>query len=136
MILAELAVPGMISVFLGAAALLTGLLISAGFIGSWMGAIITWMVLSILLIATLRASVLKLFPGETSKGSVDADGDARGTLVTALSDITSEPIGGQIDFRDAVWQASCQDGLIKQGATVRLVRRNGLVWTVEPVSRD
>ena len=136
LILSELILPGLISVFMGIAALLIAAVIRAGFISTWMSAVIVWMLLSIFLILTLRVWVLKLWPGETSKGSMDEDEDARGSLVTAVTDITSDEIGGQINFRDALWQARTDGRVIKNGETARLVKRSGLVWTVSPINSE
>ena len=136
LILSELILPGLISIFMGIAALLIAGIISIGFISNWMSAVIAWMVLSILLIITLRAWTLKIWPGETSKGSMDEDEDAQGSLVNAVTDITSDEIGGQINFRDALWQARTDGRTIKKGETARLVKRSGLVWTVSPLNPE
>lgn len=136
LILSELILPGLISIFMGIAALLLAGIIGVGFISNWMSAVIAWMVLSIVLIITLRAWTLKIWPGETSKGSMDEDEDAKGSLVNAVTDITSDEIGGQINFRDALWQARTDGRVIKNGETVRLVKRSGLVWTVSPINSE
>lgn len=136
LILSELILPGLISIFMGIAALLIAGTISVGFISNWMSAVIAWMVLSIFLIITLRAWTLKIWPGETSKGSMDEDKDAQGSLVNAVTDITSDEIGGQINFRDALWQARTDGRVIKNGEIVRLVKRSGLVWTVSPINSE
>lgn len=133
LMLAELALPGFISLFLGASACLVGLLIWCGLIKSGEQALIAWPVLSIFLILTLRSSLLRLFPGDTSVGSVDDDANERGQIVLAVSDIGGAGAEGQIDFRDTLWLARSVGELITKGTKVQLVERHGLIWIVKRV---
>jgi inner membrane protein len=132
LIVAELALPGFVSIFLGLAALVVAGLLWGGWIEGWTSISIAWVAVSIFLIMTLRSTVMKFFPGDTSVGSMDEDGDASGSVVEVVKDIKAGSSEGQVLFRDAVWSARSVSGPIAKGKNARLVRRDNLVWIVEP----
>lgn len=133
LIAAELLLPGLISVFLGLAALVVAALIHFGFVASASMAILTWVVVSVVLVLTLRSSLMKFFPGDTSVGSLDEDAQAKGSVVDVVRDVAFEHSEGQVNFRDALWSARSLGGPIRKGERARLVRRENIVWLVEPV---
>lgn len=132
LMLAEFVLPGFISLFLGMAGVLVAGMIGLGWISAWPSIAMAWVGVAIVLVLTLRSTLMRYFPGEKSKGSVDDDSLARGTLVEVVKDVTESNEDGQIMFRDAVWSARSASVAIPRGARARLLRRENLLWIVEP----
>ncbi len=130
---AELVLPGFVSMFLGMAAIIVAALVWFGVVQTTLAAFFAWVVASVVLVLTLRSTVKKLFPGETSVGSMDEDAQAKGSIVEVVKDVEFEHSDGQVNFRDAVWSARSVAAPIKKGGKARLVRRDNIVWFVEPV---
>lgn len=136
LMLAELVLPGLISIFLGAAACLVAGMLALGILQSQVAALIAWLLIAIALVLALRSTLMRFFPGDTSKGSLDEDAQAAGSIVVAASDLSADHDNGQIAFRETLWLARTVCGTVKKGANARLIRREGLVWIVEPVEPD
>lgn len=136
LMVAELVLPGFVSVFLGAAAVIVAGLMATGLIGSAATAFIAWLVISIALVLSLRSTLMRFFPGDTSKGSVDEDAQAAGSIVVAATDVSPDDANGQVEFRETLWHARSAYGVVAKGMKARLVRREGLVWIVEIVRPD
>lgn len=136
LIISELVVSGFVVMFLGFSAVVVATLLQFSIISSWMAALTLWLVVSIILIASLRSFLQGIFPGETSTGSTDDDAAARGSICVAITPIANDHAEGQILFRDSTWSAQSLTRSIPSGARVKLVTREGLVWFVEPVTEE
>ena len=134
--MSELFLPGFFSLLLGLAAVVVAGAIQLGWIDGWMTALTTWFVVSILLIVTLRNSLMRIFPGGTSTGSTDDDASAKGSICMAISDIATDGSTGQIMFRETSWQARAATRPIRKDSRVKLLTRDGLVWVVEHIDKD
>ncbi|MHC4944213.1 MAG: NfeD family protein [Planctomycetota bacterium] len=135
LILAELIVPGLVLVFLGAGAFVVALLVWLGVIETWVIALITWFIASLLLLLVLRTLFQRLMPGEARKQSTDEDLDAYGEEVDVVETITPEKVG-RISYRGTTWQAACYEITIEAGSKARIVYRENLIWVVEPIERS
>ncbi len=133
LIAAELVLPGFISMFLGMAAVIVSGLVWFGVVETPTAAFFAWVAASVVLVLTLRSTVTKMFPGETSVGSMDEDAQAKGSIVDVVKDVAFEHAEGQVNFRDSVWSARSVAAPIRKGGKARLVRRDNIVWFVEPV---
>jgi membrane protein implicated in regulation of membrane protease activity len=128
----ELAVPGMVLVFLGAGALTVALLIWLGLIDAWVGAITTWFISSLVLLVGLRNFFYRLMPGDSEEGaSTDEDAAAYGVVVEVIETIAPDS-AGRISYRGTTWQAACYDETLEAGSKAKIVYRKDLIWIVEP----
>ncbi len=128
----EIAVPGMVLVFLGAGALMVALLIWLGLIETWVAAITTWFISSLVLLVGLRNFLYRLMPGDTEQGaSTDEDADAYGAVVEVVETIAPDS-AGRIRYRGTTWQAACHDETLEAGSKAKIVYREDLIWIVEP----
>lgn len=133
LMLAELLAPGFVVFFFGLAASTVGILIhvlpDTFHIGlTWQLALFSFF--CVLYLVTLRRYVKNVFLGDTeTKGTVDAEYAGRlGSVVSAID----PDIPGRILLGDAEWTASAAQP-IPEGTKVRVVSRNNLTLTVEPV---
>lgn len=131
----ELVVPGAVLVFLGAAAVIVGLLLMAGLISGIVQAFTAWFIISLVLLFTLRGLVQRFMPGDQSWQSTDEDADAYGLIVDVVETIEKME-QGRINFRDSTWPATCYEQTLEAGAKARIVTRDNLLWVVEPVDED
>ena len=136
LIVAELLVPGLVVVFLGAAALLVALAAYLGIITSWTTALIAWMILSMALVLFLRGFFARFLPGETRKGNLDEDVEAFGVTVRVVGVDESDPRKGRVSYRGSTWAAESADEPLVVDGTVRLLARENLVWMVEPTDGE
>ena len=128
----ELVVPGLVLVFLGAGALAVALLIWLGLIQTWVAAMTTWFIASLLFLVGLRSFFQRLLPGDTEQQSTDEDLDSFDALVEVIEPIAPNK-EGRIRHRGTTWRALCYDGDLEVGMTARIVYREDQVWIVEPV---
>ena len=128
----ELFLPGLISIFLGASSILIGLLFWAGIICNIPTAILFWFVLSLILILAFRNLALKIFPSESKYQLVEDDVDAIGAVVEVLQTIDEKSNDGRISYNGTSWPATSNKGVIEKGEKARLVYRDNISWVVEP----
>jgi len=131
LILGELVVPGVVIVFPGVAALLIALGTYLGYLDTWPSMLGWWLGSTTVLVLLLRRICLRFLPGETQKGNIDEDLDAFGTLVKVVQVDPSRPQRGRIAFRGTTWDAECLDEHMVEGAFVRLIQRENMLWVVE-----
>ncbi len=133
---AEFLMPGMIIVFFGFAAILTGALNWLGLITSLKISLAFWIITSFLLVLVFRKTALKLFPAESRYQLIEEDVDAVGTVVTVLNTIEENGTGGRISYGGTSWQAVSNSGTIEEGKKARLLYRDNISWVVEPAEED
>ncbi len=127
----EFVLPGLIVVFLGAAALIVGWALHVGWLSGLLESISAWFVVSLVLIISLRSFCYRLMPGETETHSTDEDFDAFGKVVEVVQDLEpNKP--GRIRFQDSTWPAICYGETIPSGQKAKIVTRDNLMWVVEP----
>jgi len=136
LLLLELLMPGLVVVFLGVAALLVALLLYMGFVSTWTGALVAFFILAIVLVLTLRRIFARFASSDSKTASLDEDADAFGMVVDILNASEGDENRGRIMFRGTTWEAESFDGPLKEGGKARLLKRENLVWIVEPVSGE
>ncbi|MDT8445804.1 MAG: NfeD family protein [bacterium] len=133
--LLEFVLPGLVVIFLGFGALLVSLGLYAGWIEGWMQALLSWFVVSTLLVLMLRELLLKLAPtGEVSKVELDRDQDWQGQVVAVVEEI-SPGAPGRISFQDSTWTAISEGETIPQGARAQLLEKRGMAFVVGVISK-
>ena len=134
MLAAEFVVPGAILGFLGIAGLMVAGLMYLGWIEGPVEIMMTFFVLSIVLILVVRTTFLRFLPGDSRVENTDEDKDAEGSLVLVLEDISPERFG-RIGFRDSTWEAR-SDLAIKAGDQAIITGRDGNCWIVKPMHQE
>ncbi len=132
LMLAELILPGLVVIFLGAAGVVVGGLAWLGLMPSLAVALVVWFVLSVVAILFLRKALLRFFPSEKHFTPFDADGLAFGTVVEVLEAIPATGGAGRVRHEGTTWPAVSKGVAIAQGTHVKLVYRDNLAWVVEP----
>jgi inner membrane protein len=132
LMISELAIPGLITFFLGLSALLVSLGYKTGLLDGIIPGFTAWFVTSLFSVFVLREFAKKMFSGESHRKQVNEDLDAFGEIVEVLEDISVENEVGRIRFRGTSWQATTTVPLIKSGSKAKIVARDNLVWIVEP----
>ncbi len=136
LMVAEFIVPGLVVVFLGAAAMLVGLGRWLNLLEGVVSSFIAWFILSLGLIIALRQLLARLVPAESSYQSPDEDLNALGSLVDVLEPVEDQHSEGRIRYQGTSWPAISQKGSIPRGGKARLLFRENLVWVVEPLPED
>lgn len=130
-IFAELVVPGGVLIFLGVAGLLVGITTYSGMIDSWTAALTTWLVLSLVLVVSLRGIAQRYIGGDTIVANVDEDLDAVGDLVDVVDTVGPGEEAGRVKYRDSLWQAVGDGSTIEGGSKARIVARENITLIVE-----
>lgn len=133
LLLAEIMLPGLVALFLGAAAVIVAGLRFTGLIEGVAMSFAAWMGLSIALTVGLRNTMRRLLPAETSRRNVDEDVEALGTIVDVLETVNEDDSSGRIRYQGTTWSATSTRGQIPAGAKAHLLVRDNLVWLVEPL---
>lgn len=131
LIVLEFFIPGLVVVFLGAGAIIVGLLQALGILDSWITSIAAWFGSSFLFMISLRGVLKKYLPGDVSKDCIDEDEEAYGMIVEVLDTVSDHTNDGRIKFRGTTWSARCIDGEIEPGRRAKIVLRDHMVWIVE-----
>lgn len=136
LVASELFLPGLVAVFLGAAAMAVSLLRWAGVLSGWSESFFAWMLLSIFMVFGLRSVVQRWFRPEESRNNTDEDLAAFGQIVEVVEECHENedaPPTGRIRFQGSTWPAFSAQGTVPRGARARLVYRDNLTWVIEAV---
>ena len=131
LVLAELAVPGVILVFIGVAAWLVAIL-------DWMGvdsfSIQLWIfgITSLVLVFGARRFVKGWFTGKESSESGDIDEEFVGKVVTVVSEIEAGGFG-LVELKGAQWKATSSESLA-EGSQAVIKARDNITLEVAPRS--
>ncbi len=131
MIVAEFAVPGLILIFFGIAAVLTGILASFGILTDVVSQAFFWAISSFVLLLLLRSQVKRFFPAFERYEPADEIEGMKGRIVDVMEEITPEN-PGRVSFQGSSWIA-CSSAPIAAGGKAKITGRDNLVLYVEPV---
>jgi len=127
LILSEFALPGVIAVFFGMAALLVGLLLFLNIPLDLPGQIFLFGVLGVALLLLARRRLTPWFKGKSETGGVGSEVLPVGTRATAQADFVQGL--GVVVLNGVRWNAESQDA-IRAGDPVWLIGRQGLILRV------
>ena len=130
LLLAELAFPGLIVIFFGAGAWITGL----GYILfdlSFNGQLIVFIFSSILALVLFRNSLQQRWWQKRYSGNELAD-EFLGRTCSVIEPILPGPNGGKVYFKGTTWKAVANVE-IPAGNTVRIIGKDSIVLLVEPI---
>ncbi|MBI56356.1 MAG: nodulation protein NodD [Alcanivorax sp.] len=134
LVIAEFAISGLVTIFLGLAALLVGTLVWLGLIDSLVWEITLFAVLSLVLLVVARRYLRERLFGRETQGQTSEDSaglvGARATVQGAFENGV-----GTVRYRGALWQAQSSHPL-NDGQMVRILRHEGLWLTVAPWSSE
>lgn len=130
LVLAEFAMPGVIAMFFGVAALLVALLLYIGMPLSLNAQILVFGILAIALVVLARSRVKAWFYGRSEHAEQGVEVLAPGTPVTAMSDFANG--AGLVLHQGARWQAESAEP-IASGQRVWIRGRRGLVLEVTAI---
>ncbi|HCE41809.1 hypothetical protein Y5W_01933 [Alcanivorax sp. 521-1] len=134
LVIAEFAISGLVTIFLGLAALLVGTLVWLGLIDSLVWEITLFAVLSLVLLVVARRYLRERLFGRETQGATSEDSaglvGARATVQGAFENGV-----GTVRYRGALWQAQSSHPL-NDGQMVRILRHEGLWLTVAPWSSE
>ncbi|MCP4498990.1 MAG: NfeD family protein [Deltaproteobacteria bacterium] len=132
LIAAEFALPGLVSVFGGIAALVVAALSFVGVTESLPAQLITWMVLSVGMVVTLRKAARQYFQGDVIHADIDEARMHYGKTVEVVEDLSDEK-EGRIRYQGSTWTAISTGVSLKKGDQARLVFQDNLTWVVERI---
>ncbi len=118
--------------FFALASLVTGILVSVGFIDSWQSEILSVGVITAIIAAILWKPLKSL---QNSKGDTDNSSDMIGLKVPASSDITD--VSGSIRYSGIDWQARLADDAavdsVHNASLCKIVAISGNTMLVKPL---
>jgi len=129
----EFAAPHLVTGFFGVSALVVAAARALGLVESLPASLALWGVTALGLLLALRGTLAK-FAGvpEVSHPIVSDDARLHGSVVEVVVEIVPGEDGGRIRLDGTSWPARCDGYRVRAGERVRLVRRDNLVWIVEP----
>lgn len=128
--LLEIVVPGLVSLFLGLGAVVTGILIACGWLQDLVTQIFAWVLISLGLFLLFRGQVYKYFPALEKKEALSEDDIMLGKIVEVVEAIEPEN-PGRVHVHQSSWKAVAGQS-IGVGKRVRIVKRDQMTLTVEP----
>jgi len=131
LIAAEVQFPHFYSLFFGAGALIIAALHWMGLLTAPIPSIFAWVIISTILLVSLRRLAAKRLHSESTYQLTDEDIDAIGTIVDVVTDVNNTDNQGRIRFRGTTWPATSNHGSIPAGTKAKILYRDCLVWRVE-----
>jgi membrane protein implicated in regulation of membrane protease activity len=130
LVVGELATPGgFYLIFFGVAAIVVGLLASAGLAGPVPVQVLAFSVLSVALLALFRARLLRWMQRDPQAPPIDT---LVGEIGTAIDTLAPDAVG-KVELRGTSWSArNSSEDAIGAGARCRVVRVEGLMLHVWP----
>ena len=136
LVVAELALPGLVVVFVGLGAITVATLVEFGVVQTVPAQLTAWFGISIVYTLSLRFLVLRFYPTDTQHQDIDEDRLAIGRIVRVTETISADQ-PGRIAHEDTTWTAVSASGdRIRAGARARIVARDNITWTVEAVYEE
>jgi membrane protein implicated in regulation of membrane protease activity len=135
LLLAELALPGLVIIFFGIGAWITALAIWLGLVSSFSAQLVTFLVSSVVSLILFRKQGMRYFGGRIS-GKLAPDqslDDVKGEKAVVVSAIKPKGVDGKVEFNGTMWAAE-SDVAIEPGAVVEVIERANLVLKVKPLS--
>jgi len=135
LLLAELALPGLVIIFFGIGAWITALAIWLGVVTSFSGQLLTFLVSSVVALALFRKQGMRYFGGKIS-GKLRPDqslDDVKGEKAVVVTAIKPKSVDGKVEFNGTMWAAE-SDVAIAPGTVVEVVERTNLTLKVKPLS--
>ncbi|SET00633.1 NfeD family protein [Thalassotalea agarivorans] len=131
LMLAEIVLPGGIVFFIGLSALLTGGAWFVGLVDTWVYSLVTFFILTMVLILAFRNVSQSLFGGDQHIGNTDEDLDIYGKTATVIEPIGPGKQPGRIDFQGTQWPALSDGSEIPAGANVKIICHENISLLVE-----
>ncbi|WP_371186892.1 NfeD family protein [Thalassotalea maritima] len=131
LMIAELAIPGGIVVFLGTSALAVALSLQFGLIDNWIHAFTMWFILSIILLLLFRNLGQSMVGGDSRVDNTDEELDVYGKQVKVIATIGPGNKKGRIVFQGSEWTALGDGSVIEKGETATIVCRDNISYVVE-----
>jgi inner membrane protein len=130
LVLAELAASGgFYIIFFGIAAIIVGLLASAGLGGPVWAQLLLFSVISVASLMIFRTRLLKWFQVDPQAPAVDT---LVGEVAVATEDLLPGSVG-RVEYRGAAWSARNNANVaVARGTRCRVIRVEGLMLYVEP----
>jgi membrane protein implicated in regulation of membrane protease activity len=130
LVLLEFLVPGLVVVFLGLGALLTGGVLYLQWITDPVGLLLFFALSSIVMLATLRRLVMRFYPSDSERVEADEDKLLIGQKATVVSTVYPNDFSGRIRFSGTTWSARSAGGTIPDGTEVVIVGRENIHFVV------
>lgn len=129
--LLELALPGIILVFIGLGAWVAALAAWLGWVDSLAGQILIFAIASVVLLVGLRRLFKSWLTGVTLESDTTHElNEFLGKTVSVVAAIPSGGVG-KVEFKGAYWNAQCADSL-SIGSPAIITGRDGLCLLVRP----
>lgn len=134
LILLEFFLPGLVVIFLGVGALLTGSMIYLRYITDAYLAIVFFVVSSVFLLMTLRRIVLRFYPSLSEKSETDEDALIAGRTAETISLVSPDHFEGRVKYSGTTWPARSAEGEIAAGTRVEIVSRENISLIVRKMA--
>ncbi|MCK4304098.1 MAG: NfeD family protein [Candidatus Eisenbacteria sp.] len=132
LMLMEFVIPGVILVFFGAGAVLTGILVWLGALESLAAQLVCFGLSSLVLLFTLRRYMSRAFRGRVScSRAYDDKEEFRGKTARVSHRIIPGSTEGRIDFNGTEWKATSAE-IIDEGTLVEITAKENISYTVQP----
>jgi membrane protein implicated in regulation of membrane protease activity len=134
----EFLLPGFVSVFVGVAALLTGVGIRLGWLVSSEESVIFFFVASLFLLLFVRSWIARFFPSQVLHSETDETQQAIGKRCGVLEGFAGDA-EGRISYLGTSWKARFKPGSKAEasaGDDVTIVGQENITFWVEPLRGD
>lgn len=128
---AEFIIPGGVIAFLGVSCLVVALFIWLGIVSTWMNALLTFFVVSIVLLIFIRSFFTRMVEGDSSVGNTDEKLDDFDALVEVTETIGPGNQAGQVRYQGSLWKALGDGEEIASGGHARIVTRENITLIVK-----
>ena len=133
-VILEFMLPGMIIIFFGIGAILTGIITTFMLQDNYVAQMIIFLILSVLSLILLRKYMKNVLVGDTADNHQFSN-DSIGEIAHVTQEINATEGKGQIKFRGSLWKA-VSDNVIPEGSTVKILEQNNITYKVKLNKED
>jgi inner membrane protein len=126
LVLLEFLIPGLIVIFLGLGALATAGLLYLGYIRDPWVAMVTFTASSVLMLVTLRKSILRFYPSLTEKVETDEAVLIVGKRAQTISVLSQHDYSGRVKYSGTTWPARSESGEVAAGKAVEITGQDNI----------
>lgn len=130
LVLLEFLMPGLVVVFIGLGALLTGGILYLRWITDPVALLAFFGFSSIVMLVTLRRLVMRFYPSDSERVEADEDKLLIGQRATVISTVYPSDFSGRIRFSGTTWSARSEGSAIPEGTEVVIVGRENIHFVV------
>ncbi|MBI4978018.1 MAG: NfeD family protein [Spirochaetes bacterium] len=132
-VIAEVFLPGGIAVAIGLSLIAAALLRHFGFAVTYTKLLVTWLIITPVLLAICMFIARRFFGGTVNKKPYDEDAALADETCEVIVPVTAKDDSGRVKWRGTDWSARSTGAVLAAGTKARIVRQDNLTLIIKTI---